>query len=340
MGVGALLPGSTAPPSFAATGGRDAEGKSSGDARYRALFNAIDQGFCIIEMLFDGDDRPCDYRFLEVNAAFTQHTGLDDAVGKTILSLRPDHEKHWFEIYGRVALTGEPVRFEREAAALGRWYDVYAFRIDAPEQRRVAVLFRDITAQKRSDDRTRLLAVEADHRTKNLLSVIASMTRLMNAETVDAFRADLLGRIHAMARSQRMLAADNARGTGLREIVADELVPYRGRRCVTCDGPATTLDHDAVQPVALAIHELATNAAKYGALSVPAGRVAIEWSRRGSTLVICWRESGGPPVTVPTRMGLGTTVVTMGIRDQLGGAVTFDWNRDGLRCEMIVPMKA
>jgi two-component sensor histidine kinase len=316
-----------------------ADGSDDGEIGYRQLFDAIDQGFCIIEMLFDADDRPRDYRFVEVNAAFAAHTGLRDAVGKTILTLCPGHEQHWFDIYGRVALLGEPIRFEREAAALGRWYSVYAFRVGAPEQRRLAVLFSDITAQHRIEERARLLAAEVDHRARNMLTVVASLVRLTRAGTVDDFRNDLLGRIRALANSRRILSEDSA-GAALAQLVADEMAPYRAGGRVTWDGPAVVLDSDTVTAVAMALHELATNALKYGALSRPDGRIAIDWSLRADgALVLCWRESGGPPVAPPTRQGMGTMVVTMGIRDQLGGDVRFDWRREGLVCELIVPLR-
>ncbi|WP_157063953.1 PAS domain S-box protein [Methylobacterium tarhaniae] len=123
------------------------------EARYRHIFNAIDEGFCTIEVLFDDAGDPVDYRFLSVNAAFEQQTGLTDAVGKTIKALAPDLEAHWFETYGRIARTGQPERFEDRAEALGRWYDVYAFRIGPPEQRQVGVLFKDILARKRAEER-------------------------------------------------------------------------------------------------------------------------------------------------------------------------------------------
>ncbi|MBD2242160.1 ATP-binding protein [Nostoc sp. FACHB-888] len=117
------------------------------EERYRTLFESIDEGFCVIEMFFDENDTPNDYRFLEINPSFEKQTGLKDAQGKRIRDLAPDLEKHWFEIYGKVAMTGEPVRFENRAVALQRWFDVYAFRIGQP-QRQVAILFKDISERK------------------------------------------------------------------------------------------------------------------------------------------------------------------------------------------------
>lgn len=124
----------------------------AGEQRYRALFDSIDEGFCVVEMLFDADGRPADYRFLELNPAFVRQTGLHGAVGRTMREIAPEHEEHWFEIYGRIAMTGEPERFEQRADALGRWYDVYAFRVDAPAQRHVAILFRDVLERRRAEE--------------------------------------------------------------------------------------------------------------------------------------------------------------------------------------------
>ena len=125
------------------------------EERYRSLFESMAEGFCLIEMLYDDDDRPIDYRFLEVNPAFEAHTGFKDAVGRTIRELVPDHDDHWFENYGRVAATGEPMRFLNEAKAMGRWYDVSAYRPGGPETRRVAILFTDITERKHAEEAIR-----------------------------------------------------------------------------------------------------------------------------------------------------------------------------------------
>ena len=125
------------------------------EAKYHTLFNSLIEGFCIIEMVFDDQGRPVDYRFLEINPEFEKHTGLQNAEGKLMRELAPDHEKHWFEIYGNIALTGEPTRFENEAKALNRWYEVYAVRHGGPESRKVAICFSDITERKRAEEALR-----------------------------------------------------------------------------------------------------------------------------------------------------------------------------------------
>ena len=122
------------------------------EAKYRTLFESIDEGFCIVQMLFDENDTPVDYRFLEINPVFEQQTGLQQAVGKTARQLVPDLEDFWIETYGRVALTGEPVRFENRSAPMNRWFDVYACRTGQPEDRKVAIVFKDISDRKRVED--------------------------------------------------------------------------------------------------------------------------------------------------------------------------------------------
>jgi PAS domain S-box-containing protein len=143
------------------------------EIKYRTLFDSIDEGFCVVEVLFDASRRPIDYRFVEVNRAFEWQTGLSNATGKRMRELVPSHEEYWFQTYGRVALTGEPTRFANRAEALGRWYDVYAFRIGAPEARTVAVIFDDITERKNSEAALR----DADQRKSEFLGVLSHELR-------------------------------------------------------------------------------------------------------------------------------------------------------------------
>ena len=121
------------------------------EQHYRMLFDSVDQGLCTIEVLFDEQGRPNDYRFLDTNSAFERHTGIANADGKRVREVVPDHESFWFEIYGQIALTGQPRRFEHAAKALNRYYEVYAFRVGAPEERRVAILFNDISERRRRE---------------------------------------------------------------------------------------------------------------------------------------------------------------------------------------------
>jgi two-component sensor histidine kinase len=305
------------------------------------LLDAIDQGFCLIEVLFDECGRAVDYRFLEVNAAFAAQTGLVEAVGRTMRSLRPEHEEHWFEIYGRVARTGEATRFENPALALGRWYDVYAFRVGAPEQRMVAVLFSDITERKRTEDRLALATAEIDHRANNLLTLAMSMARVTRADTVAEFRAKLLGRLAALSRSQRFLSEQNRNAADLDTLVAEEMAGHvaASERRASWAGPPVTIGPAQAQCIAMTLHELATNATKYGALSMPGGRVALAWHVDDGRVALRWTETGGPPITAaPDRQGTGTRVMNRCVADQLNGKIAFDWRREGLVCDLSFPL--
>lgn len=139
------------------------------ERQYHTLIDSIDQGYCVIEMLFDERDAPVDFRYLEANEAFSTQTGLADPVGHKVRELTPQVDPYWLENYGRVARTGEPMTLEHYSSALGRWFDVYAFRPDPAPSRRVALLFRDVSARRRTDDALR----DSEERFRVLVEVVA-----------------------------------------------------------------------------------------------------------------------------------------------------------------------
>ena len=134
---------------------RAAQALRDSEDRYRTLFNSMDEGYCIVDVLFDENNQPVDYLFVEVNPSLESLTGLHGALGKRVREFVPDLEEFWFETYGKVALTGESIRFVNEAKPMNRWFDVYAFRLGGTESRKVAILFTNITERKKAEDALR-----------------------------------------------------------------------------------------------------------------------------------------------------------------------------------------
>jgi two-component sensor histidine kinase len=202
----------------------------------------------------------------------------------------------------------------------------------------------DITERRRAEERQMLLAREVDHRAKNALAVVQSIVGLTRNDNPAEFRAAVTGRIAAMARAHTLLAREGWDGAELCELLDEELAPHRVSQAperVTLGGPRAGLAAGAAQPLAMALHELATNAAKYGALSTPEGRVAITWKASDEAgLTLRWTETGGPRlVAPPTRRGFGSSVVRSTVERQLGGSVRMDWLPDGLVCELALPAR-
>jgi PAS domain S-box-containing protein len=197
---------------------------------------------------------------------------------------------------------------------------------------------RDITERKRSDACIATLAREAEHRTKNVLATVQATVNLSHSDTPDGLKQAIEGRIQALANVHGLLVKARWAGAELSGIVAQELAPYRGRdeARARIDGPDVLLEPNMAQAIAVTLHELATNAAKYGALSVPNGQVKVTWSRAPTgQLMMRWTESGGPPPKKPTREGFGTHVIGRMIREQLKGEMHLDWLAEGLACKIV-----
>ena len=197
----------------------------------------------------------------------------------------------------------------------------------------------DITDRKMAEQRQMLLAEEVDHRARNVVAVVQSILRLTRADKIKDYIAAVDGRISALSNAHRLLANSRWQGADLRNLVEEELAAYRADddMRVFILGPAVLLAPAVAPTIALALHELVTNAAKYGALSVNAGRVALTWHSRPDRIDFEWVESNGPKVKPPKRRGYGTRVFSGGIEYQLGGTVDFNWHPDGLRCKLSIP---
>jgi len=209
---------------------------------------------------------------------------------------------------------------------------------------RLKGLTLDITERKLSDERQGLLIAELDHRVKNLLArvaVITSYTR-QGSNSIDQFVQVLDRRIQSMAAAHSLLSQSRWSGVNLADLVHSQLAPYATTANTTIGGPDVTLTPTVTQAVAMALHELVTNAVKYGALSNPSGHVAVNWHQpvdeEASRVKIEWRESGGPPVVRPAKAGYGTSLIREMIPHELGGTVDLAFVTDGVCCRIEVPL--
>jgi PAS domain S-box-containing protein len=198
---------------------------------------------------------------------------------------------------------------------------------------------RDITEQKRNQDQIATLAREAEHRSKNLLATVQAMVKLSRAETPEDLKRAIEGRLHALASVHSLFARSRWIGAELSTIASQELAPYSEKDDSRAHmaGPAAFLEPNTAQAVGMILHELATNAAKYGALSSANGRVDLEWQQgQDGRLILRWTETGGPAAQEPTRTGFGGRVIKQ-LTAQLKGETHFDWREEGLICEITLP---
>lgn len=294
------------------------------EERYRTLFESIDEGFCVVKLLRDSDGQARDYRFEEANEAFGMHTGLKDAVGKTIQELAPGHESHWFAIYDRVARTGEATRFVEEAKSLNRWFDVYAARLGGPGSDLVAIIFSDITQRLLAEQDLRRLADELAqankrkteflatlaHELRNPLAPLSNGLHLMRVaggkpEVVEKTRQMMERQVQHMVHLVDDLLDVARISTGkvelrrqaidLKDVVATavetsgSLVEAGGHQ-LTVELPQDPLPMNADPTrIAQVVSNLLNNAAKY---TPPGGRIALKVARDGDEAVLSVRDTG------------------------------------------------
>jgi PAS domain S-box-containing protein len=204
---------------------------------------------------------------------------------------------------------------------------------------RVSGVTIDITERKQAEERQNLLAREVDHRAKNALALAQSIVRLTRGDDVKAYIQAVEGRINALARVHTILSLSSWQGAEIGKLVDEELAPYSTSDQIAFGGSEIRLQPATAQTLALALHELVTNSAKYGALSTLSGRLSIKWETKADMLQMVWEERDGPVVEKPVSRGFGTRSVIASIESQLGGQAEFDWRSEGLVCRLSVPLE-
>lgn len=237
----------------------------------------------------------------------------------------------------KVGTQGEEVFVHKDGSFYPVAFTASPIRDDAANVIGTVIEVRDISEEKRSEEARRLLMHEVDHRARNVLSIVQSLTRLTRADDVETYKQILAGRISALARAQTSLASRKWEGGRLEDVVREELEALCPKDSVDASGPEVMLSPDQVQPLSMLLHELATNANKYGACSRGGGRVAVTWTLEARQVMLVWRESGGPAVVAPLREGFGSSLQVNVVR-QLNGTLSREWEPTGLVVKVAFPL--
>jgi PAS domain S-box-containing protein len=316
------------------------------EARYRALY----------------DDNPSMYftvdafgAVLSVNEFGARQLGYAPAelVGRSVLQLIHEEDREAARRHlAACAATPEAVaatelrKVRRDGSIIWVREAARAVRQNVGQQTVILVVCEEITERKRAEEQQSLLVAELDHRVKNVLATVAVVASRTSEHTGSAsdFIEALDRRLQSMAEAHSLLSRNRWRGVSLADLVAQELAPYATSDNATVEGSTICLSPGATQAVAMVLHELATNAAKYGALSTPHGRVSVRWHRLSdegapARLRLEWQEADGPAVTAPAQPGYGTSVIRDLIPYELGGTVELEFNTNGVRCTIEIAVE-
>ncbi|CAN7677430.1 PAS domain-containing protein [Rhizobium sp. LjRoot98] len=326
-------------------GDRPAAASNQGIADHRELATFAFQR-TRMPMVF-ADARQPDYPIVLANDAFLALTGYsaDELLGKNcrllqgedtsrtavaeiraiiaqgregtveILNHRKDGTTFWNQLYL------SPIRDDD-----GRLAYYFASQIDVTEYRKVQTL----------EEAEHRLLLEVDHRTKNVLAIVDSIVRLSRTDNAAVYAASVQQRVQALSRTHMLLAENGWQQASLHDIVTLQVKAF-GDDNVEISGPTVSIPAPSVQPLGLAIHELAANAAVHGSLSRRGGRLSIGWSREGEGIVLHWRENGAGDARATPGKGFGNVLLGAVLEKQLGGKITRDWREDGLRLRIELP---
>ena len=310
----------------------------AGAAWLEAVLESVSDGFYALDT---------HWRYVVFNRAAEDYFGVSrgDLLGKSMWDVFPQGLGTPFEAHCRAAMDdGVSTTFETPSRL--RPDRVVELRIVPMRGGGVAIALSDISERRRADERQRLLVNELNHRVKNALATVQAIAAqsLRDPRIPAETRTLFLGRLMALARANDVLVARNWTAASLAEIAAQVASPHGDAERFRIDGPAIQLAPQTATAMALGLHELATNAAKYGALSRPDGRVELTWRLEGEGaarwLRLTWRERGGPPVTAPTTKGFGSRLIERGLAAELRAVVIADYALDGLVLTLVAPLSA
>ena len=304
------------------------------DAGLRTILDGIGEGFYAVD---------CDWRILLFNGEASRHFRIaaDDVLGRVLWEAFPgSRETGLGRLFLRTMTNRDTIISETESVIFpGRWL---AYRL-FPLGDGIGVVFRDTTDRRSAEKQRDLVVNELGHRIKNTLALVQSIaSQTFGDGNVDpAARRAFEGRLQALSSAQAILTQRSWDSADLHEVLAAAIRPYKvaDRDAFTLDGPTLRVGPKSAVTLAMAVHELCTNASKYGALSVN-GNVDLTWTADDGRLRLRWSERGGPPVAAPLRRGFGARMIEQALGAQLRGKVTLDYAPAGLICSLDAPLDA
>jgi len=328
LGVGFLRADMSAPSS-----------STDADLLFKAVHDISTEGLVVYRAVLNRtrDVVDFEYRYANPAACSIMKGEPESVVGARLLERLPEAREHpqLFPRYARVFLSGETSEAEYELG--GRWFHSRVAKLDDG----IVVTVRDVSARRRADEVQKLLLQELNHRVKNLLASVIAMVVFTErgAASTAEFRDKLSARLHALSRAHSLLSASAWTEASVGDVVRSTLEPHLGQDSTRfrIDGCAYKISSDTALALNMALHELATNAAKYGALSDARGQIAINWTLdpdRSGFIRLIWKEAGGPRVSRPAAPGFGTRLLDRAFASG-GGQVRLEYLDEGVACEMV-----
>jgi two-component system CheB/CheR fusion protein len=314
----------------------------------------MSEGFALCDAIRGPGGALTDYTVAEINPAMQAILGTVEIKAGTRLSETGMGGPAWLELCDGVLRTGAPVIFEFNAPGSERWYEI---RLNRVTGERLAQFLFDITQRKAAEERQDLLLREMNHRIKNLFAVMNGVVVLTSRSAASAkdMAEAIRGRLEALARAHELVLPRSHRDEGAAPVSADlgalahaVLLPYAnpagpragGEPRLTIEGATVRIGENAANALALILHELATNAVKYGALARAGGRVRVGWGEENGRLRLSWRERGGPRLGGPPgEEGFGSLLARRSVAAHLGGEITHAWNTAGLEVDICAPLE-